>query len=263
MMSADVTVTRRRDRVRAATISEIIGVARRLLISRGSAAVSLRAIAREMGMTAPAIYRYFDSHETLIRHVVADIFTDLSDHMEAAVRAGGRPQTPAPTAAAATDALKAACHAFRGWALAHPAEFGLIFGSPLPGVGMHHDDPGSDDPAAECAMRFGSIFLRLFTNLWQITQFDVPAESDLDPTMRAQLDRYRDVIGMAVPLGVLQTFLRCWVLLYGTVSLEVFGHLKFALDDASPMFELVLGNLASMLGQSDSAARSDDRRGRA
>ncbi|HUD76992.1 MAG TPA: helix-turn-helix domain-containing protein, partial [Streptosporangiaceae bacterium] len=60
----------RRDRLRAATIEEIIATARRLLVQSGPEAVSLRAIAREMGMTAPALYRYFDSHQELLRHVV-------------------------------------------------------------------------------------------------------------------------------------------------------------------------------------------------
>src|SRR6266705_2277028 len=67
----------RRDRVRAATSQEIVQTARRLLVEQGIAAVSLRAIAREMGMTAPALYRYYDSHEELLRHVVADIFNEL------------------------------------------------------------------------------------------------------------------------------------------------------------------------------------------
>src|SRR6266851_7983869 len=80
----------RRDRVRAATTQEIKQTARRLLVSQGSEAVSLRAIARAMGMTAPALYRYFDSHEELIRHVVADIFTELADELHVAIKAAGR-----------------------------------------------------------------------------------------------------------------------------------------------------------------------------
>ena len=55
-------------------------------------------------------------------------------------------------------------------------------------------------------------------------------------------------MGSDLPLGALQTFLRCWVLLYGAVSLEVFGHLQFALDDPSPMFELMLSDLAPLVG---------------
>src|ERR1700733_15000897 len=75
----------RRDRVRAATTQEIIQTARKLLVQEGPEAVSLQAIAREMGMTAPALYRYFGSHDELLRHVVADIFTDLATHVRTAV----------------------------------------------------------------------------------------------------------------------------------------------------------------------------------
>src|SRR3974390_1590856 len=67
----------RRDRMRAATVDEIIQTARRLLVESGPEAMSLRAIAREMGMTAPGLYRYFASHEELLRHVCASIFTEL------------------------------------------------------------------------------------------------------------------------------------------------------------------------------------------
>ncbi len=207
-------------------------------------------------MTAPALYRYFGSYETLIHHVVADIFNELSDYVEAEVdtaaragRSGADGADEQAGARAATDAtvigLITACQAFRRWAVAHPAEFSMIFGAPLPGVDLYHDDP-----MIECGMRFGQIFLRLFVRLWQIRPFDVPAEEDMPAEFRAQLSRYRDVIGTDVPLGVLQTFLRCWVSLYGTVTLEVFGHMRFALDDPAQMFELMLTDLAAMIGLS-------------
>src|SRR5215469_7363620 len=86
-MAIMVQAPSRRDRVRAATTQEIIQTARKLLVQDGPEAVSLRAIAREMGMTAPALYRYFGSHEELLRHVVGDIFTDLASHVRAAVHA--------------------------------------------------------------------------------------------------------------------------------------------------------------------------------
>jgi AcrR family transcriptional regulator len=243
-MPADVSVLSRRDRLRASTSQEIIQIARRLLVEQGSAAISLRAIAREMGMTAPALYRYFASHEELIHHVIADIFTELADYLEDALRGADGSGAPA---GAATDPtairLIASAQAFRAWAIAHLAEFGLVFGTPLPGVELLHDDPLS-----ECGQRFGGIFLRLFDDLWRIKPFSVPTDAQIEPSLRAQLARYREFLGTDLPLGVLQTFLRSWVLLYGTVSLEVFGHLKFALDDSAPMFELMLTDLAAMIG---------------
>ena len=64
----------RRNRLRAATMEEITATARRLLVEQGPEAMSLRAIAREMGMTAPGLYRYYSSREELLRHVVASMF---------------------------------------------------------------------------------------------------------------------------------------------------------------------------------------------
>src|ERR1700689_5368525 len=84
-----VQVSSRRDRVRAATTREIKQTARRILVQDGPDAVSLRAIAREMGLTAPALYRYFDTHEVLIKHVIADIFTELTGALRAAIESAG------------------------------------------------------------------------------------------------------------------------------------------------------------------------------
>jgi AcrR family transcriptional regulator len=249
-VEADVTVAggpalTRRERVRAATSQEIIQTARGLLITEGSAAISLRAIAREMGMTAPALYRYFDSHEQLIHHVVADIFTELSDYVEQAVQAaaGSGSGLDGAPALATELGLITACQAFRRWSVEHPPEFGLIFGTPLPGVDLYHEDP-----LMECGLRFGGIFLRLYRDLWQLKPFEVPADDAIDSSLRGQLERYRALLGTDLPLGALQIFLRCWVSLYGTVTLEVFGHMRFALDDPAPMFELMLTDLAELIG---------------
>jgi AcrR family transcriptional regulator len=227
----------RRDRVRAATTGEIKQTARRILVERGPAAVSLRAIAREMGMTAPALYRYFDSHEDLLTHVVADIFTEAGDEIYAAIAAAG--------ASGGDLAAKvvAACRGFRRWSLDHRAEFGLIFGSPLPGLDLEHDDV-----LAECGRRFGGTFLSLIIELWNKQPFAVPAPEEIDPGLLEQVERYRDGLGIDLPAGLVVTYLRCWVRLYGTVSLEVFGHMKFAVEDASPMFEYFLADTAPLLG---------------
>jgi AcrR family transcriptional regulator len=233
-------IASRRDRVRAATSQEIIQTARRLLLRDGSTAVSLRAIAREMGMTAPALYRYYGSHEELIEHVIADIFTELADYLHAQI---DQLESSPGSAESIASQMITACQAFRDWALAHPAEFGMIFGSPLPELDLAHDDP-----IAECGFRFGQVFVTLFEQLWQLSPFPVPPDDEIGAAIAPQLAHYRDQIGSALPLGALQTFLRCWVLLYGTVSLEVFGHLRFALDDAAPMFDMMLTDLALMIG---------------
>jgi AcrR family transcriptional regulator len=235
----------RRDRLRAATTHEIIQTARRLLVEQGAEAVSLRAIAREMGMTAPALYRYFGSHEELLRHVVGSIFTEIADHVRTAIHAAADSAGPDVAEAMAIKMI-AGCQEFRAWALEHVPEFSMLFGSPIPGLEYLHEV--TRDPTVDCGYEFGQVFLDLFGNLYRRRPFPVPADEDLQAGLRDQLARYRDLTQTDLPLGALQTFLRCWVLLYGTVSLEVFGHLKFALDDSSPMFELMLADMAAMIG---------------
>ncbi len=235
----------RRDRLRASTIEEITRTARRLLVENGPEAVSLRAIAREMGMTAPGLYRYFGSHEELIRHVIAGIFTELGSDIDRAIKAAVPPADTTYDADLAKLTVKmiAACREFRGWALNHKAEFALLFGVPLPGL-----DDGRYDIADECALAFAGTFFALFLELWRAAPFPVPAPGEIDPGLREQLDRYRDALGVDVPAGAVLTFLRCWTVLYGAVAMEVFGHMRFALADPAPMFEITLGGLASLVG---------------
>jgi AcrR family transcriptional regulator len=227
----------RRDRVRAATAGEIKQTARRILVAEGPEAVSLRAIAREMGMTAPALYRYFSSREDLVRHVCGDIFTEIATDVRAAsARAAQEPGGDV------TAKLIAACREFRHWALTHREEFGLLFGTPLPGLEALHNDK-----IDECALDFAGSWITLFLELWQRHPFPVPADDQIEPGLLSQLTRYTDGLGVDLPAGAALTFLRCWVHLYGMVSLEVFGHLRFALDDAAPMFEITLGELADLV----------------
>jgi hypothetical protein len=231
-------VLSRRDRVRAETTVEIKQTARRILVEQGPEAVTLRAIARDMGVTAPALYRYFDSHEELVRRVVGDIFGELADKIHAAIEAAG-----AASDGDLAEKMAAACQGFRQWALAHKAEFALLFGTPLPGINVE-----DDDLTEECARKFAGTFYALFLELWRKNPFPVPPPEEIDPGLREQLARYRDGIGADVPLGALLTFLRCWVRLYGIVSMEVFGHLGFALDDPAPIFEITLAELARLVG---------------
>ncbi|WP_067804227.1 TetR/AcrR family transcriptional regulator [Actinomadura formosensis] len=227
----------RRDRLRAATVKEISETARRILVEEGPEAVTLRAIAREMGMTAPALYRYFGSHGELLRHLVGDLFTELTGELHEAMA-----NVPAGDL---SGKFMAVARRFRLWALAHPREYALLFGAPVRGV-RHQEEI---DFAEGCARRFGWTFMELFLELWSKKPFPIPADEDMDPVLLPQLRRYRDTaLGVDLPLGVIQQFLKCWIRLQGSVSLEVFGHLEFALDNAAPMFELMLTEIADDLG---------------
>jgi AcrR family transcriptional regulator len=244
-MSATVEVGTRRERQRAATVQEIKDVARRLLVEQGTPALSLRAIAREMGVTAPALYRYFDGHEALVEALAADFYDELSDSMEAATAAeAGGHVDPGKLVG---HQLMAASIAFRAWSVAHPAEFSLIFGTPIPGVALYDET----SPACIAGQRFGLVFAALFLELWATRPFDVPAVDDLDPRLLPQLDDYRQRLGIELPLPVVYVFLSCWARIYGLVTMEVFGHLTFALADAEPAFTTELHQIGRLLGMAD------------
>jgi AcrR family transcriptional regulator len=236
----EVSVSRR-DRVRADTVREIKETARRVLVEHGADGLALRAIAREMGMTAPALYRYFSSREDLVEHVVADLYNELSDVLEAA--------RDAESPDLAGRRLLAASRAFRGWATTHHPEFGLLFGSPAARTGVR--DHGGEGPAEEAAHRFGSVFGALVAQIYLDGGFPIPDATELTSGLREQLRDWCETMPVPLPIGVMYVFLSCWIRLYGMVCMEVFGHLRFALDDAEPMFEAELWALGEALGIAD------------
>lgn len=249
-MTQELPPLTRRDRMRAATMEEITATARRLLVEQGPEAASLRAIAREMGMTAPGLYRYYNSREELLRHVIATIFRELSGDInraidEAAIVLGPLDRAPseAERRAHLTAKMVAACREFRRWGLSHKDEFGLLFGVPLPGL-----DDGRFDIAQQCALEFAGTFYRLFIELWNAIGFPVPATAEIDQGLLPQIERFKEALRVNTPTGAMLVFLRCWILLYGAVAMEVFGHLGFALHDPTPMFEYTLGDLARLVG---------------
>jgi AcrR family transcriptional regulator len=220
-------------------------------MQEGPDGLALRAVAREMGVTAPALYRYFSGREELVEHVVADLYDELTALLEAA-RDEASPATPA-------EQLMTVCRAFRSWATTHHAEFGLLFGSAgdrLP-VGdtasAEVDDPG---PAGLAAARFGGVFAELVAQIYLTRPFPVPDESAIPPVLREQLEQWSAHFPVRLPVGVLSVFLSCWIRIYGLVCMEVFGHLRFALHDAAPLFEAELADLSRLLGIADELATS-------
>jgi AcrR family transcriptional regulator len=180
-----VTTLSRRERVRAATLDEIRSTARQLLVDEGAAGISLRAIGREMGMTAAALYRYYPNLEGLVNAVCADLYTECREYMEAA-----RAAAPADDLAAQ---LYAVCRAFRQWSVTHPAEFTLMFGSPVPSQATEPDE--NDCGKHEAGSKFAETFASLFTAIWLRQPFAIPADDEIAPALAEQLREYVEAIG--------------------------------------------------------------------
>jgi AcrR family transcriptional regulator len=225
----------RRERVRRATVEEIKTVARAQMAAEGTAGVNLRSIAREMGMTAPALYRYFASRDDLVTALVIDAYDALADAMEAAVGAVG----PGRHA----DRLRAAFGAFRAWGLAHPTEYALIFGSPIPG----YVAPETTRPAG---VRHTDLLGRLLADAYADGALD-PARIALrtPPALASQVEQLqRRRGGPAIPPPVLAFGLGAWARVHGLVTLEVFGHLAPAVGDGGALFEQELGAIVAQSG---------------
>ncbi|SOD61165.1 transcriptional regulator, TetR family [Streptomyces zhaozhouensis] len=224
----------RRARLRQATLAEIHGAVRTLLVEQGSAAVTINAVARHVGMSGPALYHYYASHDELVGAVTADFFRELTAAMEEARDA----HADAPAGAR----ILAACRAMRAWAIAHPAEFGWIFASPI-----SPSDRRSDSPRQQAGQRFEQVLLDLTVELWQTRPFPVPDPADLPAPLREQLTAYSANIEGRLPPEAAHVFLTCWIRLYGLLCMEVLHQLDFAYTDVEPVFEECLSDLAQVL----------------
>jgi AcrR family transcriptional regulator len=242
-----MTITPRRERLRTATVTEIKNLARQQLVSGGPSAISLRAIARDMGMTAPAIYRYFPSLDALIADVVEGLFDEARQWVEAA-------RDECPPGEPLTRLLGMA-RAFRRWSVAHPAEFGLMFGNPVPGVARFEADCMGPDHAGA---RFGAPFLQAFAEVWETARFGeageptirlgpTPPRALIEEKLGASLAPHEISHGAGVPVEVVYAYLSGWTRLYGLVAMEVFGHLGWAVTDVEPLFELELAAFAAQM----------------
>ncbi|MER5549597.1 TetR/AcrR family transcriptional regulator [Streptomyces sp. NPDC001118] len=224
-----------RERQRAETKSEILGHARQLLVDEGPAAVSLRAIAREMGMTAPGLYRYYADHRQLIQALTASLYDELA--------AGLRHACDKAPDQSPRGRFTATARALRTWALSHKAEFALIFSKPLPDA-----DCAPGDPCHAASWRFGGVFLDLMTEFWRTGTLSLPEPGALDPDWLPQLEEVREHLGSEQPpLEGLYIFVLAWSRLYGMISIEAFGHLNFALTDPEPLFEHNLRDVLKLL----------------
>ncbi|WP_156755377.1 TetR/AcrR family transcriptional regulator [Actinokineospora pegani] len=239
-----MTQATRRDRGRAETDREIRQQARALLVNDGPQAVTLRAIARELGITAPALYRYYSSREDLIHHLRLDVCNDLAADLER-----GLAEVAADAHLARVLTL---CRGFRTWALAHPQEFALVFATPVA-----HDD---EDARSVARGSFGRIFLVVAARVLATGTLSLPADSTVPVALLGDMTAFRAELlamlaesGVDLPpellgLGTAHLLLQCWVRLYGQVALEVFGQVPIVMTDPEALFESVLADLTGQFG---------------
>lgn len=228
-------MSNRRERVRQAALNEIRQIACRLLVEQGPAAVTINAIAREMGMSGPAMYRYYSSHEQLVAALVTNFYQELTNIMEQA-RAD---HTDKPV----EKRILILCRVMRAWAIENPAKFRWLFASPSLAANERH----STTDVQQAGQGFGRVFLEQMVILWQESGFPTSDVTTMDPSLKEQLRVYCAELDNILPPQAMHVFLWCWTQLYGLLCMENLKQLSFAYTNTGPVFEQCLADICAKL----------------
>jgi AcrR family transcriptional regulator len=212
---------------------EIKQTARRHLASKGASSLSLRAVARELGMVSSAVYRYFPSRDDLLTALILDAYNAVG---EAAERADG-----AVRRADLVGRLEAICHAVRDWALGRPHEFALTFGTPVPGYAAPQDTVGPANRvptvlAAVLVDGVGAGIIRPNPGDW------------LPPAVHADMARIVAEFFPGLPPAVLARGMLVYTHLFGAVSFEIFGRLNGVIEERRAWFDHQVQAMGRLVG---------------
>lgn len=222
-----------RERVRAELTREITDIARRRLATEGAGGLSLRAVAREMGMVSSAIYRYFPSRDDLLTALIIDGYNALGEAVEQAEAACPR--------ADHLGRWLAAGHAVRGWAVAHPHEYALIYGSPVPGYQAPED-------TIAARVRDIVVFGRLVSDAWESGALHPPAGLPEPPAELTEDAAAVRAVMPGVPDEVVWRAMSAWTALYGWVNFEVFGQFNNTVEHREAAFGHAMRIAGATLG---------------
>jgi AcrR family transcriptional regulator len=240
-----------RERARAQLTREIKEEARRQVAAGGAQQLSLRAVARELGMVSSALYRYYPSRDELLTALIIDAYDSLGAAAEAAVAGAGVAVAEGGTASV-RERWRAGCRAVRDWAKARPHEYALIYGSPVPG---YEAPPQTVAPASRIPVLIGG----LLAEAWK----DQPAGNQAEPdrpggrgggvlaALPGRLAEQAEIVAAAiapgVPLPVIANALIAWTQLFGMISFELFGQLVGSADPADDFFDYAVEQMADLI----------------
>ncbi|MDI9893226.1 TetR/AcrR family transcriptional regulator [Rhodococcus sp. IEGM 1381] len=205
-----------RQRARQIAVEDIKQIASRQILEGGAGALSLREIAKEMGLVSSAIYRYVPSRDALLTDLISDAYNRLGSAAEAADAELPRDDL--------SGRWRALAGSLRDWARAHPADYGLVYGPPLTG---YLAPPQTYAPAQR--------WLEIMIDVLARAASDAP--DPIDPTLCAQLDVLRERRSPSSSIGAIAAGLAAWTQLHGLVAMEIHGQIAFVLpDDGGHLF---------------------------
>jgi AcrR family transcriptional regulator len=218
-----------RARVRSEMVREIKEVAR-AHIAREGANLSLRGVARDVGIVASALYRYFPSRDALLTALITDAYEDLAAAAAAADAASARDEL--------RERWMRICRAVREWALAHPAEYGLLYGNPVPGYAAPAE---TVEPAARVVLLLADIVIDGSEHL-------EPLAEVVPEAVRGDLRRLIEQYPREIPEERLARVLAGWTQLFGLIGFEIFGRLDTVIEDRAAYFDHQMAVMADLVG---------------
>ena len=229
-----------RERARTEITAEILAAARARLTQQGPGELSLRAVARDVGMVSSAVYRYFASRDDLLTALLLVAYNELGEAAEAA-------DASVKDRSNYLRRWTTSCRAVRAWAIAHPGDYALLYGSPVPGYAAPQD---TIPAATRVTLVLVNIALEAHANGVRIKPAPEAAPRNVKKIMKEALaflaDRgvaeSDDAPEMALCL------IGAWTTLFGTISFELFGHLVGSVSDYEAYFDQVVIRQAADLG---------------
>jgi AcrR family transcriptional regulator len=224
------TIKGARERARIEVTAAIKDEARAQLAVEGAAKLSLRSVARELGMASSALYRYFPSRDDLLTALIIEAYDAVGSAAEDALAAANHGDHPGR--------WTAVCVAVRAWALAHPHEYALIYGSPVPGYTAPELTIG---PASR-------VGLALISVARDAHRSDGIALTPLPEDLRAEGHRLAALFAPDVPPETAAALTEAWAQLFGLVSFEVFGQFNGVVEARDDLFAHAARRLAHGVG---------------
>jgi AcrR family transcriptional regulator len=224
-----------RARVHEEVSGEILAVARTHLARDGGSALSLRSIARELGMAPSALYRYYPGRDALLSALILSAYNALADEAERAADQAARQGD--------TDAVRwlAVPRAMRRWAMAHPHEWSLIFGTPVPGYEAPQE---TVVPYA----RIAAALSRPVVDAATAGRLQMGEAVSVSNALADAVSPVRDALFADLAPGKVVLVLQVWTTLIGAISLELFGHWRNTILEPELFFDETMAHLATQLG---------------
>ena len=236
LLMAEKTAGSIRARVRAELIEEIKNAARRQIASEG-ASLSLRAVARELGMVSSALYRYFASRDDLLTALIIDAYNSLGEASEKA-------DALVTDRADILGRWLAVTRALRAWALEFPHEYALIYGSPVPGYVAPEDTVG---PSTRPVLVLGSILADARTT-GHLADVPDPGLGSVPPALGAEIQAVAELVSADVRVPVMARAVIAWTELFGAINFELFGRINNVIDERDDWYDYQSRAMAAFVG---------------